>query len=111
MSTIQPGRYEKKPAESKKFIAWALSEMSWKAILVVAFVQWKSDLTQIGAGPWGLLLSIVLTTGVIGVGFILGQSGLDIYVRLAEIGASHMGKRLGKPPADTDSPTDPGVQP
>ena len=106
---------EKSPAESKKFVAWFISEMTWKVILIIALFQWKSDLTQVGAGAWWLMLSIVVTAGFIGIGFILGQAALDKYVRVAEIAATKLSSGLQEdqlPEVEPDpEPTDPKVTP
>ena len=100
--------HEKSHFESKKFVAWFFSEMTWKAILVVALLVWKDDLTQVGAGAWWLMLSIVVTAGFIGIGFILGQAALDKYVRVAEIAAEQVGSKLHAQPDPTET-TDPKV--
>lgn len=97
---------EKSHLESKKFIAWFVSEMTWKAILIVALVVWREDLLRASAGAWWFLMSIVVTAGFIGVGFILGQAALDKYVRVAEIAADTVrpNNTGGNP-----EPTDPKV--
>ena len=103
--------HEKSPKESKKFIAWFLSEMTWKVILVVALLVWRDDLTRVGSGGWWLLLSIVMTAGFIGIGFILGQAALDKYVRVAEIAADEIRERASLGTTTTEDPeqTDPKV--
>jgi hypothetical protein len=78
---------EKSWHESKKFIAWVLSDITWKSILITILLVYRNDLTQNGASVWWLLLAIVITAGFIEIGFILGQAALDKYVRLAEIAA------------------------
>jgi hypothetical protein len=104
---------ERSHLESKKFVAWFLSEMTWKVILVVALVQWRSNPADISVGAWWIMLSIVVTSGFIGIGFILGQAALDKYVRVAEIAAEQVASKVPKPPAPADEPeheqTDPKV--
>lgn len=103
---------EKSHLESKKFAAWFISEMTWKVILVIALIQWKNDLTQVSTGAWWLLLSIVVTAGFIGIGFILGQAALDKYVRVAEIAAEQVSAKLGGNKSESESEnTDPKVTP
>lgn len=108
---------EKSHIESKKFVAWFISELTWKAILIIALIQWKADIAQVSLGAWWFLLSIVVTAGFIGIGFILGQAALDKYVRVAEITAEQVSQKLGKldisikAPLNTksDPPIDPKV--
>lgn len=125
MSTPKPSpkppakpAHEKSHLESKKFVAWFLSEMSWKVILIAALFFWKDDPSQVSSGAWWLLMAIVVTAGFIGIGFILGQAALDKYVRVAEIAADKIQDKLpGGKGADTPEPepepepTDPKVNP
>lgn len=113
LPTIVSAR-EKRPSESKKFLAWFISEITWKAIIVVALILWKGDLTVTGSGAWWFLITIVVTAGFIGIGFILGQAALDKYVRVAEIAADTVhdklaGNPMPKDESTTDPPTDPKV--
>lgn len=119
MSTPQkPTGHEKKPVESKKFLAWFLSEMSWKGIILAMLFWYKDELVKsgVGAGVWWFLLGIVITAGFIGIGFILGQAALDKYVRVAEIAANEVREKVtpgegGKPEStESDPPTDPGAK-
>lgn len=97
---------EKSPLASKKFLAWLLSEMTWKAIIVLALVIWKDDLTSVSTWAWWFMLSIVLTAGFVGIGFILGQAALDKYVRLAEIAADEVREKVERPSSEETETTD-----
>jgi hypothetical protein len=103
---------EKSHLESKKFVAWLISSVLWKIILIVALVVWKDALTQVGWGAWSFLMSVVVTAGFLDIGYILSVAALDKYVRVAEIAAEEIRHKMGgkaDPPADP--PTDPGVTP
>jgi hypothetical protein len=77
-----PKRAEKSPLESKKFIAYLLSEATWKALLIFMILKLGED----GMGPaYGIMLAIVIVAGFLEVGFILGQAYIDKFVRVAEV--------------------------
>ena len=94
--------HEKPPMGSKKFLAWLISELTWKGIVLVILLRWLDDPTKMPAGVWWILLTIVVTAGFISVGFILGQAALDKYVRVAALS-------LNPDRQAADDPTDPKV--
>lgn len=59
---------------SKKAVAYLIAELMWKAIIVFMIVM------QV---DWWIVLSTVIITGFIEVGYIGGQAWLDRYVRVA----------------------------
>jgi len=67
---------------SKKFVAFLISEISWKLVLV-AVLWWGKDM--ILGGTFGLLMSIILIAGFVEVGYILGQAYLDRYLQVATL--------------------------
>jgi hypothetical protein len=73
------------PLESKKFLAFLIGELTWKAVLVVALVVFHKDFAGVGAWAWWFMISVVVTAGFTEVGYIGGQAWLDKYVRVAEI--------------------------
>jgi hypothetical protein len=73
------------PLTSKKFIAFLIGELTWKAVLIVTLVALRGDLKDMGAWVWGFLISVVVTAGFAEIGYIGGQAWLDKYVRVAEI--------------------------
>ena len=77
--------FEKTPFKSKKFIAYLLAEVGWKIILAVMIVIFGDGLELF---EWALMLSVVLVSGFVQVGMILGQGSLDKFIRLAKINAS-----------------------
>lgn len=73
------------PLESKKFLAYLISELTWKVTLIVALVVFRDDFSDVGAWAWWFLMSIVVTAGFVEIGYIGGQAWLDRYVKVAEI--------------------------
>jgi len=72
---------EKLPLQSKKFIAYLISEIGWK--LALFYVLWKIKDT-IQPTELTLLITIVITSGFIQIGYILGQAALDKYVQISK---------------------------
>jgi hypothetical protein len=67
---------EKTPLQSKKFIAYILSNLGSKALLFWMINQDVSDF---------VLITTVTAASFIDIGYILGQAALDKYVRIASI--------------------------
>lgn len=79
--------YEKKPLQSKKFLAFVLTEIL--GIFVVCLILLKFEL---GAAQTGIIITALIIRGFVASGFIIGQSSLDRYVRIAEITTNQMPK-------------------
>jgi hypothetical protein len=77
---------DKSPLKSKKFIAFLVAYLSLVGLAVLTLV-WAWDLNEISNRVFFLQLAIVIVLGFLAVGYILGQAGLDRYVRLAQIAA------------------------
>ena len=75
---------EKSSMNSKKFIAYMLAELTWKAIILVSLFVFSSSMS---VWAWWTLLAIVGISGFVEVVYIGKQADLDRYVRLAEIAA------------------------
>jgi len=71
--------HEKLPLSSKKFLAYLLADIGWKIILGILIYK-NCEGKQLV-----LLLTIVIVSGFVQTGYILGQAALDRYVRIAEI--------------------------
>lgn len=67
---------EKAPLQSKKFLAYLLSNVGSKALLFWMVSKQESDV---------VIMSTVTAAAFIDVGYILGQAALDKYVRVATI--------------------------
>jgi hypothetical protein len=71
---------DKTPLKSKKFIAYLIADFGWKIIIIYMLMHLKSKLeTQ----ELTFLLTVVITSGIIQIGYILGQAALDKYISAA----------------------------
>lgn len=81
------GVVEKSPLQSKKFIAFLVAYLSQMG-LAVLILAWAWNLDEVSTRVFFLLLAIVIVTGFLAVGYILGVAALDKYTRLAQIAAN-----------------------
>lgn len=71
---------DKTPMKSKKFIAYLTADIGWKIVILYMLTHLKSKLD---AGELTFLMTVVITSGVIQIGYILGQAALDKYITAA----------------------------
>ena len=71
---------DKTPLKSKKFVAYLIADVGWKIIILYMLMHLKS---KIEAGELTFLLTVVITSGIIQIGYILGQVALDKYINAA----------------------------
>lgn len=69
---------EKKPFQSKKFLAYLIADIGWKLTLLIILFHSQSKLDYY---TFSLLLTLVIVSGFIQVGYILGQASLDKYTK------------------------------
>ena len=69
---------EKTPLQSKKFIAYLISNLGSKALIFWMVSKGEDDV---------VLMTMVTAAAFIDVGYILGQTALDKYVRVASMGS------------------------
>jgi hypothetical protein len=74
----------KLPLQSKKFVAFLISEITWKVIVFVCVWNLVGDDTPL-TGLHSIIMASVVIAGFIEAGYIGGQAWLDKYVRVAEI--------------------------
>lgn len=74
---------EKTPLQSKKFIAYLISNLGTKALMFWMVSRQESDL---------VLTTVITAAAFIDIGYILGQAALDKYVRVTS-----MEKRARRP--------------
>lgn len=82
------------PLSSRKFVAFLISEISWKVIIMaIMLIGMKWDRVD----PWiaGIVMTVVLISGFVEVLYLGGQMALDKYIHLATIATSS-----GKSPQD-----------
>jgi len=80
----------KLPLKSKKFLAYLISEVTWKLVLFVILFLYRD---KIDYYAFFILLAIVITNGFLQIGYILGEVALDKYSRVAKTALSN--KRVG----------------
>ncbi len=71
----------KLPLRSKKFIAYLVAELGWKIILFWILIDLKSKFDHYS---FIVVITLVIVSGFIQVGYILGQAALDKYTQLSE---------------------------
>lgn len=74
---------EKLPLKSKKFIAYLISELGWK--FLIFYVVWEYK-TKIDHYAFMVLITMIITSGFMQIGYVLGQAALDRYAHVAERG-------------------------
>jgi hypothetical protein len=90
---------EKRPLQSKKFVAFLISEVTWKIIILVCILNLIEADGDGGVLLHWIMLTAVIIAGFIEAGFIGGQAWLDRYVRIAKI---TVGAAAGVPLSSTD---------
>ena len=81
IATTSPG-----PMQSRKFLAYLLADVGWIGLIAYALVMQSDGV---------LTITMALTRGFMGVGYVLGQAYVDRFVKIAEITA---GRREVPPP-------------
>ena len=71
---------DKPPLKSKKFVAYLLGELGWK--FTIGAVLWRNA-GEIDFYVLTLLMTIIIISGFLQVGYILGQASLDKYVQVS----------------------------
>ena len=71
---------DKLPLQSKKFLAYLIADIGWKILMF--YVVWEYK-TKIDRYAFLILVSMIVTTGFIQIGYILGQAFIDRYVMIA----------------------------
>lgn len=72
--------FDKTPIKSKKFLAYLVADLGWKAVIFYMLMHLKSKLDP---EELTFLLTVVITSGIIQIGYILGQAALDKYISAA----------------------------
>ena len=71
---------DKTPLKSKKFVAYLIADLGWKVIVLYMLMHLESKLQP---SELTFLLTVVITSGIIQIGYILGQAALDKYINAA----------------------------
>ena len=105
-----PTQFDKLPLKSKKFLAYLIADIGWKILMF--YVIWEYQ-TKIEHYAFMVLVTMIVTSGFIQIGYILGQAALDKYTTVAVAALDKDGKPtppkkdeikepLGKPNPDED---------
>lgn len=70
-------KLEKAPLQSKKFIAYLISNLGSKALIFWMVTRNESDFA---------IVSAIVASSCLDIGYVLGQAALDKYVRVASLG-------------------------
>ena len=86
-----PTQFDKLPLKSKKFLAYLIADIGWKILMF--YVIWEYQ-TKIEHYAFMVLVTMIVTSGFIQIGYILGQAALDKYTHVA---VAALDKDGGKP--------------
>ena len=75
------GNSNKIPLQSKKFLAFMIVVIGWKALSVWVLSIYGEKLSHYG---FMVLMTLIIIEGFFSVGYVLGQAALDKYTHLAE---------------------------
>jgi hypothetical protein len=70
---------DKLPLKSKKFIAYLIADVGWKVCILYMLY---SHAEKFAGSSASVMLTMVLVSGFVQVGYILGQAALDKYVNM-----------------------------
>ena len=76
-----PTNFDKLPLKSKKFLAYLIADIGWKILMF--YVIWEYQ-TKIEHYAFMVLVTMIITSGFIQIGYILGQAALDKYTQVAK---------------------------
>ena len=72
--------------KSKKFAAYLVGEFTWKFLIFYVILEYKNAIDHYA---FMVLVTMIVTSGFLQVGYILGQAALDKYTHLAETSVTH----------------------
>lgn len=75
-----PTHFDKLPLKSKKFLAYLIADMGWKILMFYVIWEYKTDIEHYA---FMVIVSMIITSGFIQIGYILGQAALDKYAHVA----------------------------
>lgn len=83
---------DKRPLQSKKFAAFLISEVTWKIVLLYVLIEYGEKIDHYA---FMVILALIITSGCLQIGYILGQAALDKYTAVAKSAIDRH-----KPPSD-----------
>lgn len=70
------------PLQSKKFMAYLIAEFGWKIALFTLLYIYGDKIEHYS---FMVMMTLIIVSGFIQVGYILGQTALDKYTHMAEV--------------------------
>lgn len=92
---------EKTPLQSKKFVAYLVSSILWKAIVLTALFVFREQLKEATMAGWWFMVSTVIVAGFVDTVYIGGQAAVDTFVRVAQA------IMTGRPQVQPQAPVEP----
>jgi hypothetical protein len=99
--TQDPTQLSSVPLKSKKFLAYLIADVGWKILMF--YVVWEYK-TQIDHYAFMVLVTMIVTSGFIQIGYILGQAALDKYTHVATTALEQNGNGKPTPPSKPSKP-------
>ena len=98
-----PTQFDKLPLKSKKFLAYIIADIGWKILMF--YVIWEYQ-TKIEHYAFMVLVTMIVTSGFIQIGYILGQAALDKYTHVAVSARERDGDKPPSKPTPSESKDD-----
>lgn len=70
----------KLPLKSKKFLAYLIADLGWKILMFYIVWEYKNKIDHYA---FMVIVTMIVTSGFIQIGYILGQAALDKYTHVA----------------------------
>jgi hypothetical protein len=83
---------DKLPLQSKKFVAYLIADLGWKFLMFYLIMEYGAKIEHYA---FMTIVTMIVTSGFIQIGYILGQAFIDRYVYLAAVAID---KEDGNPP-------------
>ena len=98
-----PTQFDRLPLKSKEFLAYIIADIGWKILMF--YVIWEYQ-TKIEHYAFMVLVTMIVTSGFIQIGYILGQAALDKYTHVAVSALERDGDKPPSKPTPSESKDD-----
>lgn len=75
-----PTQLSSVPLKSKKFLAYLIADLGWKFLMAYVIMEYENKIEHYA---FMVLVTMIVTSGFIQIGYILGQAALDKYTHVA----------------------------
>ena len=104
--------HKQPPFASKKFLAYFVAELTWKALIAAGLYLVKDQVEAGGAWMWWWMITATICVTFLEIGTVLGLAYVDRFVDVAQALASRgidsEAQSADRVRQDADAPTDPG---